>query len=273
MKTNKLWLGILIGVLASAIIGLSVFVVYDRLFIKDDDINTDQNNSADISENNDNISTDQKENPDIDSSSNQENYNTVTELSVDSDLVKSLYQLSGGEVRTSLLGLYNSPKLLLKDLAIDYQENLLYIQLLNHSSDRKFIQNEQEYFEWYGSTVKAIWVKIFGSSTIFSLSGQTVNGVTYQGDGSLTVSATSGRFEGPYILSTQITKATQSKDEIALYEAVKFIDFETGKYYSDVEKTRLTTETAVIPANYKKLFKKDIDGNYYFYSIEKIISQ
>lgn len=257
-KKSKLGLGILIGVLVTLVLCMGVFIVYDKFLTKG---NNDSNNEQ--------LENNNTENEEIDSD-NKQQVDEVVEISINDDLVKKLYQMSGGEIQTTDFNLFSSDKLLIKDLDIYNMENLLYLQLSRESADDIVIQNSNEYLKWNGSTIKSLWAKLFGSNTTFKLANKTVNGATYQNDGSLTLPAASGRFEGPSVYPSQLLKATKSDSEIVLYVAVKFIDFDSGKCYSDVNMTQLTTKEASIPANYKKVFKKDMNGNYYFYSVEKI---
>lgn len=243
-------LGILIGVLSTLVIGMGTFIIYDKILLND--------------------SNQQEENQN-DSDSNQD----VIELSLGSDLVKELRRLSGSAITTSSYmtkQIYSSSKLI-KDLPLDVQEKLLYIQLNSDTVDRIYTQNYNQYFEFYGNTVKSLWHKLFGLDTTFKLSGKTVNGLDYQNDGSVKFPSDSGRFEGMTTVIVDLRKATQSDKEIVLYEAVKFChyDMNTDKleYFLDVDMTQPTTLESEISINYKKVFKKDSNGNYYFYGVER----
>ena len=107
----------------------------------------------------------------------------------------------------------------------------------------------------------------------FSLSGKTIADVTYQEDGTVSLPYGIGFGEGMTTMLSNVIRATQTDNEIVLYEAVKFakwnFDNDGNEYFLDSEYEKQTDGQTPTQINYKKVFKKDANSNYYLHSIEK----
>lgn len=100
----------------------------------------------------------------------------------------------------------------------------------------------------------------------FPLANQTFTCTTILEDGSVYISSTCG---GSY--QPDANRATKTNEGIVIDNAVKFIGYEDQiRYDTDYEKTKPVGRDETIDANYRRIFKNDGNGNYYFYAIERL---
>lgn len=104
----------------------------------------------------------------------------------------------------------------------------------------------------------------------FPLANQIFTCTTILEDGSVYISSTCGSSYQPDANIT-ITRATKTNEEIVIDNAVKFIGYEDQiRYDTDYEKNNPVGRDETIDANYRRIFKNDGNGNYYFYAIERL---
>ena len=194
-------------------------------------------------------------------------------LDINSELILKLDFMSGSTINTSSMikeCLYSHDVTHVKDMSIECKENLFWSYLTKYASSTT---NDNKLY-YQASTVKTAWKELFGLNDSYPLAGKTVNGLSYSQDGSLTIPA-SGRFEGLYVLKQDIVDVVETEDEIVLSYDVKFIKPDTtlsnnDVYYSDYEMTNEVEKDSRNKVNYEKVFKKDTNGNFYFYSVRRI---
>lgn len=204
----------------------------------------------------------------------EDDSDNVVELSLEDEFVQKMFKthdyfLSGNDL---IKYLYANDSALISSLP---NESKRYLFLEPYLLRLDFDKKDENHSYYYPDTVLTEWKKLFGTNVEFPFTGDidehnmgfTTNN-TYQhcnncgGDVGLTGT------------DNKLLRVTKNKDEIVLYEAVKFLDFDANDsaiYYKNYEKTIKTTKEEEIPANYKFIYKydKEID-NYYFHSVEKI---
>ena len=285
MKTNKLWLGIL-GVCLSFIIGLSAFTICDKVLSgnSEDNMSAKNDNEQVASENSN--QEDENENNNINSNSSTANTNSnnnqYKEIDINNELVQKLWNTSGGEMilingddDAIIEAFYKNDRVIINNLSDEVKAILLEKKLQEigaENSNACYNDYGCDFYYWSGNVVANTYYQIFGNYN--SIQNKVIGCSHYQNDYSLYISQNCGDSVGVIGASSKLVKATQSDDQINLYQAVKFTKTNTDAtqitYYKDFNKTNLTTETEEIEANYKRIFKKDNSGNYYFYSIEKL---
>lgn len=126
---------------------------------------------------------------------------------------------------------------------------------------------------------KSAWHKLFGSFSDINQSGVlgTLTKENYS-QTFLTLGDACGPIRKGYV--STIVRATENEEEISIYESDLFITnksecgVEQGdeeyQYYFDIDRAKETTEANCM-ANYRRIFKKDTDGHYYFYAIERLV--
>lgn len=195
------------------------------------------------------------------------------DLTIGSAFINRLNAISGGTINTSKSFkecMYKKDVTYTEKMPLECKENMLWLYLV----DYVLVSAEEEGGNvFYAPEIVAkAWNNLFGLEDKYPLAGKTVNGLKYDKDGSVTMQPSS-RFEGSIITKDEIVNVEEKDDEIFIYYDVKFVESITGTsatYYSDYKETIQVEENSEKKANYKKTFKKDIYGNYYFYSIEKI---
>lgn len=162
---------------------------------------------------------------------------------------------------------YGSDKMLVSNLSKDVIYNLFIDWMFDVSESHK-----DEYFKYYDRvTVLNEWSKLFGNDLPFNLYDYE----DFESDGTYKKCINCGGDVGIIGVENTLLRAAKSDKEIVFYEAVKFMEF--GKdyddpplWYKDYDKTISTTEEENIDANYKFIYKKDVNDNYYFYGVERI---
>lgn len=268
MERNKtrIGLGIMIGVLITLIVVLVGFIICDKL------ISGNNNKNSNIIK---------EENGTDNSNVTNNNSNNYSEIGIDSQLVKNLWDISGSEW-TLLNGdddavietFYKNNVTIINNLSDEMKARLLEYQLRKISAE----SNNACYgeygcdFEYWGANLVAnTYNLIFGNDNY--LKNKIIGCSHYQSDYSLYHSKNCGDSVGLVGATSTLIKATQSSDEVVLYQFVRFSSQNangTVSYYKDYDKVNTVTEIKDEPANYKRIFKKNDRGNYYFYSIEKI---
>lgn len=279
-QKNKFVLGIIIGVLVCLVIFLLGFIVYDKVLSKSNDNN--QNNQGETSPTS-SPSTDTTNNTGTTTENiNNNNQQTETILTLSNTLVQDLWNLSGsdmilinGEDDDKITELYSNNITVINNLSEKMKAYFLELNLKEigaESNSSCYKDYGCDFYYWSANVVSNTYYKIYGNSAI--IKNKIIECSHYQSDGSLYISPNCGSSVGLIGTISKLVKATQTDGEIILYQAVKFTktDYDANEisYYTDYNKTKPTTESAEIEANYKRVFKKDSNGNYYFYSIEKI---
>lgn len=260
------------------------------------------NNNGANSNNINNDVNDKEENPNIDENNNSENSNNKDEnviknLNMDSDLVdiivNKLNYFSRIEFNHSEMGssggrfglLYKKDKLLIKDLpaeirmdyvveSFDLENDAKFDGINKYTIDKDKFKNK--YIELMGRNVNIELVNYD-----WKCPGATID------DNNIIILMACGETWGPaYQIYKKYTKAEKNTDEIYLYEKISIVDQnsfdESNKVdvYSDLEHNKLVAnnveETEIFSSKYidkfseyKYTFKLE-DGNYIFYSVEKV---
>ncbi len=252
-KKNVKKLYVIIALLFIVILGLALCLAF-----KSND--SDKNDAKDVNTNTNNKSKDTN------------TTETSKQLDISSELVTKLDVMSLGTINTSTANkicLFKNDVSYVKEFSDTCKENMLWLYLTKYK-----IGEEKDNATYYSSdVVSKTWKEIFGLDAAFPFAGQTVNGLDYASDGSVTIPA-SGRFEGLNVLNQTITEAIEKDNEIVIYYDIKFVNTDSytlkEMYYSDYDQTVSVEEDVKLKSKYKRIFKRDSDGNYYFYSVEKI---
>lgn len=269
-------LKILVFVLIGIIGFLIGFIVSDKL------LKTDENNNPTVGEYEEKSPTNDDEKENDNTTDDKENENTITELSINDSLVQELWELSFGKAEyitnsEKITDIYQNNQTIVYQLPdyirIGWMVDKIYDPNRSTSCNPE-MPSECSGTYYTASEVNKAWNKLFGSENPNDLKGKVKDTcTTFINDGSLYIGPCGGDI-GPLGSTSSLVKAEKNSDEIVLYESVKFIDYLTDDleekvYYSNIEKTQKTTKDDMT-ANYKRVFKKDSTGNYYFYSIEKV---
>jgi len=253
-KKSKLGLGILIGVLITLVVCMGTFIIYDKVL----------NNNDDNSKIEDNDNTNIKE----------DNVVIEKEISINDDTVQNLYKTFVNfcfEYGNIVDSYYKKDITFASELSDSIKHELL-IHIIGEHDTTKIDENTGVQLSyWESKTVSSTWKKLFGS-TSKPFTNKTFGCFEYQSDGSLTMGPCGGVCMPE--VDSNLLKATELNDKKYLYVAVKFIEFNESsssyKYYKDAEKKIEIGENDPIDANYRFVFNKDSDDNYYFYSVEKV---
>ena len=260
---------ILIGILVILVIGLSSYIVYDKVMVNNND-NNGQNELENENNNSDESETD-KENSD----NNNDKKDEVIELSLEDEFVKKAFGIHSYFIYGSDLVdyFYKNDKMIFMDLPKDWIANIFIWDWLNDIPESS---RDDSYVYYDSKTILNEWKKFAGSNNEFNLYdyGADIYGYKFSSDGSFKRCAACDGGVGPGETENTLLRATKTDDEIILYEVVKFMKFAENSdeafWYKDYNKTIRITENETIDANYKFIYKKDINDNYYFYGVEKI---
>jgi len=293
-KYNKLWLGILIGVLASLVVGLVGYIVYDNASSKNDN---EIVNNEDITDN------------DIDSSQEQQKEVTV-DLSLDNSIVKDLASRVVGVYTNNMMSLYEN-YFYKKDRIVMSEEDMSFKLSLAAESFSSFFGYDKTNYDCntgicgisFASEelIKDAYFDLFGKDARYERTSFSV--ATCQGRDGYVWSEENNRYEsdvpdgcGGTSLDGTMSKLGYAKqitssnlDRIELYEYFTYeIAHDEGdtlffNYYSDYNRTNLITSTTNSYSNeeffnefvdevgiYKYTFEKDKYGTYVFTSVEKL---
>ena len=286
-KKSKLGLGIFMGVLIGLIIGLSGFIIYDKV------VNNNKDNSM-VKDNqnvNDNDDGNQGENSDD---------VVIKDLSLGNDNVKQLVDEVIGVYTNNVMTKYSDYFYKNKKIILENEDISFKISLASESVKNSFKKDSNiSYID--EDTIKNAYYKLFGNDGKYIRS--TFTTATCEGMNGYSWSNTNNRYEakigdgcgGTTYGSTmsQIGYAKQltskNKNVIELYEyfAYEYPDDENNKvnYYSDYAKTNLITTAnygSLYQKNdffnkfseksglYKYTFEKDSNGNYIFKMVENL---
>lgn len=208
----------------------------------------------------------------------------VEELDIKSSIVEELYEMSD----ITLCPFETEPHYYHKDYTLVLEDPFMTKELFNkelivnqcNNSCTGFDKEHYKNGAWYWSyeVASSSWKKLFGSTSEINPKG--VYGTLTENEYSQTFLSL-GDACGPsndYV--SNIVRATKDEKEISIYESILFTVVKSQcnpndcdyfyQYYFDKDRTQLTTESNRI-ANYRRIFKKDTDGHYYFYAIERLI--
>jgi len=292
-KNNKLWLGILIGVLASLVIGLVGYIVYDKVLSKDVDEVVD---TKDDFNNNDNEIQQEQE--------------IIIDLSLDNSTVKNLSDkvigvYTNNEMADYIDYFYKKDRILLNEQDISFKLSLALetlTDLFDFNSDGydcntgicgiSYISEE---------IVKDAYFDLFGNDAHYERALFTNSNSNCSGSEGYVWSDENNRYEsvsyggcGGFVFGGTISKLGYAKqitssnlDRIELYEYFAYeapsVDSDVVRYYSDYNRTNLIISTTDRYSNdvffnefvddvgiYKYTFEKDKYGTYVFTSVEKV---
>lgn len=233
-KKSKLGLGILIGLLIAIIIGLTGFIVYDKVLNKTDE--------KEQSENNDKVENEITDN-DInqDNSSNESDDEIVTELDLSSTLVSSLSQVFYGKFLTSGASIYDNyfyrkEKTIIANLP-DKLKMVMTFYTLNNPSSVSDSKVEETYKQIFGS--KAVVPNTVSLDCDFPY--EHVNGFYQVPNHGLGCGGASASFTFTKLIGAKKIQ-NNNEEKIVISEAVAFMTDDgttTGqnKLYNDVNFT------------------------------------
>lgn len=262
MKNNKIWLGILIGVLVSIIVGLTCFIVYDKLL---------NDNSADKQ-----VETDNRDN--LDNSSQEEATNEFTNIDVNSQIVSSAMSLLLNKNNSNL----SSSCFIQYEIYYNYAENiftgkidmtnfdnddklqLIYENISSNNKPNNFESDKEYYID--ADTFDASAKKVFGNGYIIPEEGYSGCGIKISYDRSQQKYKIMEALGGDLSIVTATNNyisAKKNNNTLVVVEKVKFLfpdDIVTEEVKQNYSKDLILEYT----------FKKDSNDNFYFYSIESI---
>lgn len=286
-QKNKNTSNVIIVILVVLVIGLSGFIICDKILFQKDNgqdnsnnIKDNVNNSDKINGNNDN-SNNTENNTGTNNNGSSTNTNKYNEISINNQLVKNLWDISGsewpllnGDDDKIIEAFYKNDITIVNNLSDEIKAKLLEQQLekIGAENDSACYNNYGcEFKYWSANVVANTYNQIFGNDNY--IKNKVIGCSHYQNDYSLYHSKNCGGSVGIMGANSSLVKATQSDDEIRLYQSVKFsVENQNGSisYYKDYNKTVVTNENENMTANYVRVFKKNNFGNYYFYSVEKV---
>lgn len=282
-NNGKIILGFVIGLLVMAVIGMAGYIIYDKNNNKVNDNNQLENNNNINDENNSSIKEEIK----------------VEDLNINSDLInmiiKKISYFNTIEFTHSEMGksgnlfgiLYKKDKLLIKDLPADIRMDYVI-----SSFD---LENEAEFdgvnkYTIYNDKFKEKYIELMGKNVnleLVSYDWKCPN-PTFEDDNIIIMMGCGGTWGPAYQIYKKYIRAEKVNNEIYLYEKIAVVDqnsldeFNKLDVYSDLEHNNLVannveeTEKEIFSSKYidkyleyKYTFKLE-DGNYIFYSIEKI---
>ena len=291
-EKNKRSTNVIIGILIVLVILLASFIVCDKILLKKDNSQENSSNikdngtSGNIKDDENDSNNDNKENSnngkDNNNSSNTDNdTKEYQEISISSQLVKKLWDMSGAELTLIngdddkiIEGFYKNDITIVNNLSDEIKVMLLEKQLEKIGAENNnacYNNYGCDFKYWSANVVANTYDQIFGNDNY--IKNKVIGCSNYQNDYSLYKSKNCGGSVGIMGAESNLVKATQSSDEIILYQSVKFsVENANGSmsYYKDYNKTVSTNESDNTTPNYKRIFKKNKFGNYYFYSVEKI---
>lgn len=287
-KNNKLWLGILIGVLASLVVGLVGYIVYDKVLSNDVDEVVD---TKDDFKNNDN---------------NDKEQVVIIDLSLDNSKVKNLSDKVIGVYTNNMMTSYEDYFYKKDRIAMSEEDMSFKLSLAAETVSGFFGYDETNYDCNTGicgisfvseELIKDAYFDLFGKEAYYERASFSV--ATCQGRDGYTWSQENNRYEsevsggcGDAVCGGSESKLGYAKqiissdiDKIELYEYFYYVqcldDGEGSNIYSDYNKTNLihvgylNSEEVFSKyknqlGQYKYTFEKDKYGTYVFTSVEKV---
>lgn len=274
-KSGKFGLGIFVGILIALVIGMGIFIVYDKVLNNDNANNSeDQNNTQ-----------------------NNNESNVVTELSISDSLVQELYSsIMFGYGLTNDYYYHNSSKTLVSDMK-NYTKMYLtankWLKEYRNNPNSDVVESNDYTLIVPEEQIKNVYYRIFGKDSVYSLNSSYnfCPIMSYEGADKIKLSLACGGGTGLPKVVQNIIKAEKTENEIYIYENVAFLNYvednSDGRHvynlYKDTEKTNLVAEKVVLVGDYNELveqyqnkldtykytFKSNGDGTYYFYSVER----
>lgn len=283
-NTNKLLIVIII-LLSLLVIGLGGYFVYTN--IDNPNENNEQTETENKEENKNKDENTKVESISIYSQTVQDAMKKIEPITCESDNVAFCYY---EEVKGEYYGLlYRNNKLLAKDLSTKIKLDLAarniereqYTPIENSCiksvSENIFIQ---KYHDIFGKSSTYQWVDNSEQPYPFIYSHKKDNRVYTKSCG--------GDSMGPgHLIITELSYAEKMDDELYIYELMAVISSkeneEKAKVYNDLDEKNLITSDLFSVVNSQELFGKYAnklseykytfkleDGNYYFYSVEKV---
>lgn len=261
-KKSKLWLGFLVGVFVSLILGVGIFAVYNNILLK--------------TNNGDNLDLESGEINNNDNSSDS----VIQTLSIYDTVGRSLYESV-------------SFPICMKDKDKYYRQDKFLASDLTDIEKIYFAVKNAEYLDYCSKELAMKkFNELFGSESIFPevmvtetnndlMVAQNDMGYYTLGDTCVTD------------ISKEIIKIEKNtiKDEYYIYDVVMFLDYndstDRADIYADYQKNNLIESSAIINQDgwqptyvnlqnvvdkldtYKYTFKSNGDSTYYFYSVER----
>lgn len=288
-KNNKLWLGILIGVLASLVVGLVGYIVYDKVLSNDVDEVVDTKD--DFNNNDDKVQQEQE---------------IIIDLSLDNFTVKNLSDKVIGVYTNNMMTSYED-YFYKKDRIVMSEEDMSFKLSLAAETVSGFFGKDKNVYDCSNGIcgisyateelIKDAYFDLFGKDSQYErLSFSVANCDGVEG---YNWSEENKRFESKilYGCGGAVCGGSESKlgyakqiissdiDKIELYEYFYYVqcldDGEDSNIYSDYNKTNLihvgylNSEEVFSKyknqlGQYKYTFEKDKYGTYVFTSVEKV---
>ena len=257
MKDKKNIIKILLAILIAVVIGIIIFVVCTNL-----NLNSGNKNG------------DNKEQNQNNSKPNKIEQEPTTDLSIDDEFVQKMYYthafLIKGYNEDLEKEMYENGISKVSDYSKEMKSYLFTYNWLMREVEPTSVDDEKRHYS--SQVVLEKWKEFFGENEKFTLAGTGDESVGYKEDGSFYFCQNCGGPSGLLLTRNTLIKATKSESQIVLYENVEFLKETVGGvavYYNDYELTETVTEETKQTANYQFIYKKDKNGNYYFYKVLK----
>lgn len=261
MEKNKKVLYVIIVILVAIVCLLGGYIIGNNQNTK---TNSPQDNQGDVNNQDDNNNQVQENNE----------HNNTTELSIGDNEVQDSWQLTKGietlmanQDKEIIESLYKNDVTIINNLPTSTKIKILNITETN--ADKITEDGSVEY--WNSDTVINHYKKIFGDTN--SIKNVDYECMSFDNNGALKYTHACGGSDIA-LLESSLKKADKTATELNLYVAVRFAysnDDMTKVYYAkDYNHTQIVSQNEQFDANYKYKFKKSSNGDYYFYSIEKI---
>ena len=179
------------------------------------------------------------------------------------DLEKEIYEMipqDCDEINSQNLDAFKNDVTLAKDINPEIKIAIVY---------RLLAKSEKNVSKFNKEKVDKIWKKIFNEDVNIKPGDYSTNSMcySYNEDGSLSKGESC---DGTCAENFKLEQIVKSGNTIEVKVRIEFFDYNTQKSYFDVDKTiPSTTDEFKYSYNYKFIFKKNKDGDYYFHSIEK----
>lgn len=280
-QKSKFGQGLITGILVCLVIGLSAFIIYDKVLSKDKDNNTNSDNQQEVtpsaspeSNNNDSNNNTQSESKELDINSTI--VNSLSKLFILDKVNSSFFDKDDLSTAWSFVygdGLYSKDVINSSDLSVDTKLLFAYKSLgILYNVGESYLESE----------IKEEYIKLFGNNNykvVDEIYNLKYNATTkkYESVGII------GGNETLYVTNTKIQKAILTKDssseKIQVYVKVAFsgdISNSTSvEYYSDYYRKNLIETANQVNWNNNSyptfifVFESDGNGNYIFTSVEK----
>ena len=280
---------VVVIILLVVLIGVGGVLIYQNYQNKNNELQdveiTDKNNENKLENN--------------DSGSSEINDNSLVTIDIDSELVnllinkleplddfafRYLYPDNSYYAESKFGIMYKLDRLLAENLPVDVKSYLVAAELYSEKEE------DTDFVCEYKLTVEAFreeYYNFFGKNANYEIVAYdfALPLLRFQGD-EIIIGSCGGDTRGPgYFIYSKYIRAEKNKSEIYLYEKVAFADereevVDKYNFYSDVEYTKMiiddVSEEEIFSSKYidklpeyKYTFKLE-DGNYYFYSVERV---